>query len=56
MAYANGNIGYIPDARAYPEGGYEVDHAIRFYGDTMLAPESEKLILDSALGLLKQLH
>lgn len=56
MAYANGNIGYIPDARAYPDGGYEVDHAIRFYGDTMLAPESEKLILDSALGLLKQLH
>ncbi|MEI6502322.1 MAG: hypothetical protein WCP21_15010 [Armatimonadota bacterium] len=56
MAYTNGNIGYIPDAQAYPDGGYEVEHAIRFYGDTMLTPESEKLILDSALGLLQQLH
>ena len=56
MAYANGNIGYIPSAAAYPEGGYEVEHAIRFYGDTMLAPESEAMIVGSALGLLKGLH
>ncbi|MHB8994101.1 MAG: hypothetical protein ACYC63_02505 [Armatimonadota bacterium] len=56
MAYANGNIGYVPTAAAYHEGGYEVEHAIRFYGDTMLAPESEQMIVNSALGLLKGLH
>jgi hypothetical protein len=56
MAYTNGNIGYVPTAAAYPEGGYEVEHAIRFYGDTMLAPESEDMIVSRALGLLKGLH
>lgn len=56
MAYANGNIGYVPNASAYPEGGYEVDTAIRFYGDAMLAPECEQMILDSALGLLGKLR
>jgi neutral ceramidase len=56
MAYANGNIGYVPTAAAHAEGGYEVEHAIRFYGDTMLAPESEQMIVNSALGLLKGLH
>ena len=56
MAYTNGNIGYVPTAAAHAEGGYEVEHAIRFYGDTMLAPESEQMIVTSALGLLKALH
>lgn len=56
MAYANGNIGYVPNAAAYPEGGYEIHSAIMFYGDTMLAPECEQVILDSALGLLRKLR
>lgn len=30
--------------------------AASFYGDTMLAPESEEIILDSALGLLAGLR
>ena len=55
-AYTNGNVGYIPDARAYPEGGYEVLTAIRYYGTTMPAPESERLILDTAANLLAQFH
>lgn len=56
MAYANGNIGYVPTAAAFPEGGYEVDSAIRFYGDTMIAPASEQLILAAGEGLLRQLR
>jgi hypothetical protein len=56
MAYTNGNIGYVPNAEAYPEGGYEVDYAIQLYGDTMIRPESEQMILDSALRLLGRLR
>lgn len=56
MAYTNGNIGYVPTAAAHVQGGYEVTHAIRFYGDTMLRPESEQMIVQSALGLLKSLR
>lgn len=56
MAYTNGNVGYVPTAKAFDEGGYEVTHAIRFYGDTMLRPESEKMIVETALKLLKSLR
>lgn len=54
-AYANGNIGYVPTAAAYPEGGYEVDSAIRFYGTTMPAPECEEMILLEAGRRLREL-
>jgi|GEM_PF-22831 len=54
VAYANGNIGYIPTAEAYKEGGYEVDNAIRFYGEKMIGPESEGIILDAVRGLLAE--
>jgi hypothetical protein len=30
--YANGNIGYIPAREDYPAGGYEIEHAYRYYG------------------------
>jgi len=53
-AYTNGNVGYVPTAAAYPEGGYEVQTAIRYYGTTMLRPEAEQMILASAQRLLSQ--
>ncbi len=56
MAYANGNIGYVPTAAAFPEGGYEVHSAIRFYGDTMIPPACEQLILAAGKRLLRQLR
>jgi len=56
MAYANDNPGYVPTAAAYEEGGYEVQHAIRFYGDTMWAPASERVIVDAALELVRSLR
>jgi neutral ceramidase len=56
MAYANDNVGYVPTAAAYAEGGYEVTQAIRFYGDTMLRPESERMIVAAALELSRSLR
>ena len=56
MAYTNGNVGYVPTAAAHAEGGYEVTHAIRFYGDTMLRPESEQMIVECGLRLLHSLR
>lgn len=53
--YANGNVGYIPTAAAYPEGGYEVHDAIRYYGSTMPLPQSEGLILEAARQALSAL-
>lgn len=54
-AYTNGNVGYIPTAAAYPEGGYEVTSAIRFYGTTMPVPGSEERILQTAKEVLQKL-
>ncbi len=46
--YTNGNIGYVPTAHAFEEGGYEVDTAYRFYTTLPLTPECERLILEAA--------
>lgn len=54
VAYANGNIGYIPTAEAYKEGGYEVSDAIKYYGERMIGPESEEIILNAVKRLLAQ--
>jgi len=51
-AYTNGNIGYVPTAAAFSEGGYEVHSAVQFYGTTMQTPESEALILATAAEAL----
>jgi len=55
LAYTNGNIGYVPTEDAFPQGGYEVDSAIKFYGTTMLTPECERIIVESACRLLSGL-
>jgi neutral ceramidase len=56
VGYANGNIGYIPTAEAYKEGGYEVTDAIRYYAVKMIGPESEQIILDAMKGLLAEVE
>ncbi len=53
-AYTNGNIGYVPTAAAFAEGGYEVESAIRYYGTTMLAPQTEEIILQAAARVLQR--
>lgn len=55
VGYANGNIGYIPTAEAYNEGGYEVTEAVKYYGVQMIGPESEKIIVDAARDMLQGL-
>jgi len=51
--YANGNVGYVPTASAFPDGGYEVDLAYKLYAEQKLAPEVEKIIVATAARLLK---
>ena len=51
--YTNGNIGYVPTAQAFAEGGYEVNTAIRYYGTTMLTPEAEAIILRAVQEMLE---
>jgi neutral ceramidase len=55
FGYANGDIGYVPTAAAFPEGGYEVEGAIRYYGETMLTPECERLVVEAARDMLAAL-
>ena len=55
VGYANGNIGYIPTAEAYNEGGYEVTDAVKYYGVQMIGPESEKIIVDATRDMLQGL-
>jgi hypothetical protein len=45
---ANDSIGYIPTARAYEEGGYEVT-------STVLAPGTGEQLLEAGLALLERL-
>lgn len=52
LGYTNGCIGYVPTASAYPEGGYEVNGAYRYYGTLMIQPDCERLIREATLDLL----
>ncbi|MDE3000689.1 MAG: hypothetical protein OXU79_16575 [Gemmatimonadota bacterium] len=55
LAYSNGCIGYVPTAKAFPEGGYEVDHAFRYYGTLMITSACERMIKSATLELLEGL-
>ena len=57
LGYTNGDIGYIPTAAAYPEGGYEVDVAHFHYSlPAAVAPESAGRVVDASVALLESLH
>lgn len=50
--YANDNIGYIPTRASYPQGGYEVDDAYRYYGYVApLAPAAGEQLVDAVKEL-----
>jgi len=55
IGYANGDIGYLPPAAVYAEGGYEVDMAYVFYGNFMVAAGGYEQVRDRALELLRGL-
>lgn len=52
VGYADGCIGYLPPREIYPEGGYEVDLAYKFYGNFMVAPGGFELLRDTTLESL----
>ena len=55
LGTTNGCIGYLPTAESYPEGGYEVTEAIKYYGTLMWRPESAEVVTACAVRLLDQL-
>ncbi|MGQ9523966.1 MAG: neutral/alkaline non-lysosomal ceramidase N-terminal domain-containing protein [Armatimonadota bacterium] len=55
VGYANGDIGYVPTRSAYPEGGYEVEDAHRYYGrPAPLAPEAGEIMVDACVECLNE--
>lgn len=55
LGYTNGCIGYVPDEESYPDGGYEVSSAYRYYGTLMIKPESDRMIRDAAVQILEEM-
>lgn len=57
LGYTNGLIGYLPPAESYPEGGYEVDDAYRWYGRALMwRPQSESMFTRSVLDMLQRMR
>lgn len=53
--YTNGVIGYIPTAKAFDEGGYEVTSSYQFYyGTYSLAPGVEQAVIDAGIRLAQR--
>jgi hypothetical protein len=44
LGCTNGALNYLPTAADYACGGYEVEHAHRYYNSLMFAPASEQLV------------
>lgn len=52
VAYANNcEVGYVPTAAAFGEGGYEVDAAPYYYGVFQLSPDCERIYVEAACRL-----
>jgi hypothetical protein len=45
----------VPTASAYPEGGYEVSGAFKYYGTLMIASDCESLIKTETVAMLQAL-
>ncbi len=55
VGYSNGLTAYIPSARMFAEGGYEVDESTLYYGlPAPFSPEIESHIITSVKSLLSQ--
>jgi neutral ceramidase len=52
--YANDNIGYIPTAQAYAQGGYEINRAFKYCGyPAALASDAGEQLAETAARLIK---
>lgn len=54
ISNANGNIGYLPTAVAFDEGGYEVDDAPRLRASLRFQPQVEAVVLDALRQILAE--
>jgi len=54
LGTTNGDLGYIPTASAFGEGGYEVEAAYRFYGLTGFTPGVERSVTDAGILLANE--
>ena len=53
MGAGSGNVGYLPTDEEYNNGGYEVDHAFKFYGLTSsLAKYNEQFMIQNINQIL----
>jgi len=52
LGCTNGALNYLPTAADYELGGYEVEHAHRYYNSLMFSPECEKLVRQTAYEML----
>lgn len=48
VAYANGNVAYVPHKGAFDRGGYD----ITFFQSSCLAPEAGDMLADCAIRLV----
>ncbi len=56
VAYASPLVGYLPTDEALEQGGYEVEHAYRFYGHAApFAAGSERRVCDCFDAMIRQL-
>jgi neutral ceramidase len=56
LGYTNGNLGYVADAAAYDEGGYEVDESYPFYGlPSKLARGGGERVVEALQDILAEL-
>lgn len=54
VAYANSNLGYVPDAAAYERGGYEVDSAHWYYGQpACVTPGAGEMLVNAVTQEIK---
>ena len=55
MSAGSGNVGYLPTAEAFADGGYEVDHSYKFYGlPGQLANNCEQRVIENIESIIKK--
>ncbi|MFN0168519.1 MAG: neutral/alkaline non-lysosomal ceramidase N-terminal domain-containing protein [Bryobacteraceae bacterium] len=56
FGYSNASLAYIPTAKAVAEGGYEVDVFYWWVLPSRISPRAERVIVDAAVTLVKELR
>ena len=56
ISHANGAVGYVPTADQVPLGGYEIESARASKYGIQIAPESDEILINSALASLQKCH